>query len=351
MLDPRGASRCSSPACWSGRTPEYLGKKIGPREIKLASLVHPGHPHPRAARHRAELRDPGGRERTSRRRRSGTPACTASPRCSTPSPPRPTTTARRSPGLTANTPWFNTALGVAMLLGRFLPIVFVLALAGSLAAQDTVPVTAGTLPTAPAAVRRPAHRRDGHRHRTHLLPRTRAGSPGGRAAVMTMSTTTLTSHRAPPRGALPRRGVRLGAARGALPGAFAQARPRARCGATRSCSSSRSAPCSPRCSRSPSRSSAARSSPAAPPCRRVHRGHRRLALAHRDLRQPGRVRGRGPRQGPGRQPAPDPHQHHAHAVDGYDAETDPGAERAATSQRLLRRPPPRRHRGRDRRAS
>jgi K+-transporting ATPase ATPase A chain len=50
-------------------------------------------------------------------------------------------------GLTANTPWFNTALGVAMLLGRFVPIVLVLALAGSLAAQDTVPSTAGTLPT------------------------------------------------------------------------------------------------------------------------------------------------------------------------------------------------------------
>jgi K+-transporting ATPase ATPase A chain len=50
-------------------------------------------------------------------------------------------------GLTANTPWLNTALAVAMLLGRFLPIVFVLALAGSLAAQDAVPATAGTLPT------------------------------------------------------------------------------------------------------------------------------------------------------------------------------------------------------------
>ena len=37
-------------------------------------------------------------------------------------------------GLTANTPFYNTALGVAMLLGRFLPIVLVLALAGSLAA-------------------------------------------------------------------------------------------------------------------------------------------------------------------------------------------------------------------------
>ena len=43
--------------------------------------------------------------------------------------------------------WFNTALGLVMLLARFLPIVFVLALAGSLARQAPVPVTAGTLPT------------------------------------------------------------------------------------------------------------------------------------------------------------------------------------------------------------
>jgi len=50
-------------------------------------------------------------------------------------------------GLTANTPWLNAALGTAMFLGRFLPMVFVLALAGSLAAQDRIPVTAATLPT------------------------------------------------------------------------------------------------------------------------------------------------------------------------------------------------------------
>ncbi|WP_040569692.1 potassium-transporting ATPase subunit KdpA, partial [Microbacterium maritypicum] len=43
--------------------------------------------------------------------------------------------------------WFNTALGIAMLLGRFLPIVLVLALAGSFAAQQRVPATSGTLPT------------------------------------------------------------------------------------------------------------------------------------------------------------------------------------------------------------
>ncbi len=48
-------------------------------------------------------------------------------------------------GLTASTPWLTGALGVAMLLGRFVPVV--LALAGSLGAQRPVPATAGTLPT------------------------------------------------------------------------------------------------------------------------------------------------------------------------------------------------------------
>jgi K+-transporting ATPase ATPase A chain len=50
-------------------------------------------------------------------------------------------------GLSANTDFYNTGLGLAMLVGRFLPIVFVLALAGSLAKQTPVPATAGTLPT------------------------------------------------------------------------------------------------------------------------------------------------------------------------------------------------------------
>jgi K+-transporting ATPase ATPase A chain len=50
-------------------------------------------------------------------------------------------------GLNANTDWYNTTTAVVMLLGRFLPMVFVLALAGSLARQKPVPVTAGTLRT------------------------------------------------------------------------------------------------------------------------------------------------------------------------------------------------------------
>lgn len=129
-----------------GRTPEYLGKKLGPREIKLASLyilVTPtlvlagtalsfAIPAVRASVEDVSIWNPGihGMSEvlyafTSASNNNGSAFA----------------------GLTANTPWMNTALGVAMLLGRFVPIVLVLALAGSLAAQDAVPATAGTLPT------------------------------------------------------------------------------------------------------------------------------------------------------------------------------------------------------------
>ncbi|MBB6094105.1 K+-transporting ATPase ATPase A chain [Povalibacter uvarum] len=50
-------------------------------------------------------------------------------------------------GLSANTPFYNTALGIAMWLGRFWVLIPVLAIAGSLAAKKRAPVTAGTLPT------------------------------------------------------------------------------------------------------------------------------------------------------------------------------------------------------------
>jgi K+-transporting ATPase ATPase A chain len=50
-------------------------------------------------------------------------------------------------GLTGNTDWFNTTLGLAMLAGRFLPIVLVLAIAGALARKQPVPAAAGTFPT------------------------------------------------------------------------------------------------------------------------------------------------------------------------------------------------------------
>jgi K+-transporting ATPase ATPase A chain len=50
-------------------------------------------------------------------------------------------------GLSANTLWYDTALGLAMVFGRFLPIIFALALAGSLARQGFTPTSEGTLPT------------------------------------------------------------------------------------------------------------------------------------------------------------------------------------------------------------
>jgi K+-transporting ATPase ATPase A chain len=50
-------------------------------------------------------------------------------------------------GISVNTDFYNTALGLCMLLGRFLPIIFVLGLAGSLARQQPVPASTGTLKT------------------------------------------------------------------------------------------------------------------------------------------------------------------------------------------------------------
>ncbi|MFF1378219.1 potassium-transporting ATPase subunit KdpA [Streptomyces sp. NPDC058308] len=124
-----------------GRTPEYLGKKIGTREIKLAAcyilvtpalvlgftavamaLPTPGHSMTNSGAH-------GFSEvlyaYTSGANNNGSAFA----------------------GLNADTQWFNSTIGIAMLLGRFLPMVFVLALAGSLAEQRPIPATTGTLRT------------------------------------------------------------------------------------------------------------------------------------------------------------------------------------------------------------
>jgi potassium-transporting ATPase potassium-binding subunit len=50
-------------------------------------------------------------------------------------------------GLSVNTPWYNLTIGLAMLIGRFLFIIPMLAVAGSLAAKRRLPITSGTLPT------------------------------------------------------------------------------------------------------------------------------------------------------------------------------------------------------------
>jgi K+-transporting ATPase ATPase A chain len=51
-------------------------------------------------------------------------------------------------GLTANTQWYDTTLGIVMLAGRLLPMIIVLAISGSLGRKKFVPATAGTFPTA-----------------------------------------------------------------------------------------------------------------------------------------------------------------------------------------------------------
>lgn len=129
-----------------GRTPEYLGKKIGPREIKLASLYILVTPTLVLAGTALSFAVPAVRESVESTS-IWNPGVHGFSEVLYAFTSAANNNGSAFAGLTANTPWFTTALGVAILLGRFVPIVLVLALAGSLAAQDKVPATAGTLPT------------------------------------------------------------------------------------------------------------------------------------------------------------------------------------------------------------
>ncbi|MFI5854892.1 potassium-transporting ATPase subunit KdpA [Streptomyces parvulus] len=124
-----------------GRTPEYLGKKIGTREIKFAAcyiLVTPALVLGFSAVAMA-LPTPGD-SMTNTGAHGFSEILYAYTSASN-------NNGSAFAGLNADTQWFNTTLGLAMLLGRFLPMVFVLALAGSLARQQPVPASAGTLRT------------------------------------------------------------------------------------------------------------------------------------------------------------------------------------------------------------
>jgi K+-transporting ATPase ATPase A chain len=124
-----------------GRTPEYLGKKLGRKEVTAAAVsilamptvlligagvaaILPSTP--------GALNNPGSHGLSeilyayaSASNNNGSAFA----------------------GITVTNDWFQASLGVCMAFGRFIPIIAVLALAGSLAAQMKVPVTAGTLPT------------------------------------------------------------------------------------------------------------------------------------------------------------------------------------------------------------
>jgi potassium-transporting ATPase potassium-binding subunit len=124
-----------------GRTPEYLGKKIRPVEMKYAALyfltlpvliltaagLSIGLKTPQAS-----ILNPGPHGLTeimyaftSMANNNGSAFA----------------------GLTTNTDWYNTVGGIVMLLGRFAPEIFALGLAGSLARQQPVPASAGTMET------------------------------------------------------------------------------------------------------------------------------------------------------------------------------------------------------------
>ncbi|MFJ9194319.1 potassium-transporting ATPase subunit KdpA [Streptomyces globisporus] len=124
-----------------GRTPEYLGKKIGTRQIKLAAcyiLITPALVLGFTAVAMALPTPPDSMTNSGAHGFSEILYAYTS---------GANNNGSAFAGLNADTQWFNTTIGIAMLLGRFLPMVFVLALAGSLAEQKPVPETAGTLRT------------------------------------------------------------------------------------------------------------------------------------------------------------------------------------------------------------
>ncbi len=135
-----------------GRTPEYLGKKIEQKEVKMAMLALIA-------------------MATSILAFAAISSVASFPKNGYWNPPGPATANLSNPGphglsqilyayssgtgnngsafagLNANTPWYNLTIGLAMLIGRFLMIIPLLAAAGNLAGKRRVPVSAGTFPT------------------------------------------------------------------------------------------------------------------------------------------------------------------------------------------------------------
>ena len=277
-----------------GRTPEYLGKKLGRTEVTAAAIAILAMPTVVLLGTGAALAQPGELDaalaNTGAHGLSEVLYAYAS---------AGNNNGSAFAGLTVTSPFFQTTLGLAMLFGRFVPILAVLALAGSVAAQKRVEPGAGTLPTNGAAVRRPRRRHGRPRRRPHLLP-----GPGPRADRGGPRMTTPHPRpvdRRPPAPA--RRTDRARRRRGrvpprqlwrSLPDALRKLDPRTQL-------------------RNPVMfvvwvgsvlvTGLAVADPSV-----FSWLIARLAVVHRPVRQPRRGRRRGPRQGPGRQPAPDPHR-------------------------------------------
>ena len=124
-----------------GRTPEYLGKKIEAHEMKLTSIAILVTPIVVLAGTAIAVASEAGRAGVANPGAHGFSeilyALTSAGN----------NNGSAFAGLSANTPFYNSLLGLAMWLGRFGVIVPVLAIAGSLAAKKRLPATAGTLPT------------------------------------------------------------------------------------------------------------------------------------------------------------------------------------------------------------
>ena len=124
-----------------GRTPEFLGKKIEKPEIVLVSLTLLIHPLIILAPTGWSVVAPYGLASMGNAAMHGYSEVLYAF----------TTSAANNgsafAGLNGNTPWYNLATAIVILLGRYPPIIFMMALAGSVAAKPTAPLTVGTLRT------------------------------------------------------------------------------------------------------------------------------------------------------------------------------------------------------------
>ncbi len=123
-----------------GRTPEYLGKKIDVREMKLTALAIRS-PHPCAARYRPALMTDVGR--------SGifNPGIHGFSEVLYAVSSAANNNGSAFAGLSANSPFWNCLLAFCMFVGRFGVIIPVMAIAGTLVNKKIQPTTTGTLPT------------------------------------------------------------------------------------------------------------------------------------------------------------------------------------------------------------
>ena len=168
-----------------GRTPEYLGKKIESYDVKMAMLVVLVFPltilvftaismvSPTFGTSQLNNAGPHGLSEILYAFTSGT-----------------ANNGSAFAGISANTLWYNTTIGMAMLVGRFFMIIPMLAIAGNLARKKTVPPSAWDFPGYHAALHDAAGERDRDRRRADIFPGAEPGTDcrtladAGRADVL-----------------------------------------------------------------------------------------------------------------------------------------------------------------------